>query len=392
MNNKRPKFIAAFDLKNRTGTAVLVGTLSLALTCAAETVELKSGQRIDGTVKAITGEEVLLEVAGQPLKFPLANVSAIYFAAPPKSTVANPLNDALRVLKGLQSAVYGGVTYDDFAPRVTDAKIQIDQMLSDAPDSPAKKSLAEALGFYVYASSAWNAHITHGRDVAQCKALERNPLFYKCEVLKRTTLTAMILWGVEPLFECASERVATAERLIDNAIKRGEEWGNESPNPTPSEFAKLAMKLRQQEMAQIPPLTEPTTPNGAIQRYPWKMNIVTTVFWVGEESGNGKMSHQRESAWDANWMANYGGYDNPDPERTPRLHSCRVYSKTKSVLLCVTVQRRDEGPVQARSTARDTVVQAVLHRAGPVGLPPSLDRHSQRESSGQNSTLHTARA
>jgi hypothetical protein len=35
------------------------------------------------------------------------------------------------------------------------------------------------------------------------------------------------------------------------------------------------------------PLPEPTTPNAAIQRYPWKMNIVTTIFWVGEESGKG---------------------------------------------------------------------------------------------------------
>src|SRR5438552_13598115 len=43
------------------------------------------------------------------------------------------------------------------------------------------------------------------------------------------------------------------------------------------------------------------------------MNIVTTVFWVGEEaSGNNPVPNYR-SSWDFNWTANYGGTDNPDP-------------------------------------------------------------------------------
>ena len=121
--------------------AVLASALTLALTCAGETVELKTGQKIEGTVKAVTAEEVLLQVAGQPLKFPRDNVSAIYFAAPPQNgPVANPLNDAVRILKGLQSAVNGSVNYGDFAPRVTDAKIRVDQLLSDASDRDRKST------------------------------------------------------------------------------------------------------------------------------------------------------------------------------------------------------------------------------------------------------------
>ena len=34
-----------------------------------------------------------------------------------------------------------------------------------------------------------------------------------------------------------------------------------------------------------PQVLIPTSSRPAIQRYPWKMNIVTTVFWVGEEAG-----------------------------------------------------------------------------------------------------------
>ena len=49
-------------------------------------------------------------------------------------------------------------------------------------------------------------------------------------------------------------------------------------------------------------------------RYPWKPNIVTTVFWVGEPAGGNNFTANRSSSWDANWSHNYGGYDNPNPE------------------------------------------------------------------------------
>lgn len=50
----------------------------------------------------------------------------------------------------------------------------------------------------------------------------------------------------------------------------------------------------------------------AAERYPWKTNIVTTVFWIGEDRGK-ERAPRVTSAWDANWAAHYGGYDNPDP-------------------------------------------------------------------------------
>src|SRR5207302_1764807 len=103
------------------------------------------------------------------------------FGAPPRSLVGSPLNDALKVLKGLQSATSAGVNYRDYAPRVTDAKIQVDQLLGDAPDGPTKTALAEALGFYVYASNAWNAGIAK----SNYEAVALNPLYDKCEPLKR---------------------------------------------------------------------------------------------------------------------------------------------------------------------------------------------------------------
>ncbi|MBV9489137.1 MAG: hypothetical protein JO069_05345 [Verrucomicrobia bacterium] len=48
-------------------------------------------------------------------------------------------------------------------------------------------------------------------------------------------------------------------------------------------------------------------------RYPWKLGIVTTVFWIGERPSSNNPVPNNRSAWDRAWAANYGGYDNPDP-------------------------------------------------------------------------------
>jgi hypothetical protein len=51
------------------------------------------------------------------------------------------------------------------------------------------------------------------------------------------------------------------------------------------------------------------------QRYPWKNEIVTTVFWIGEKPGGNNPVPNRVSSWDNEWTKNYGGMDEPDPAR-----------------------------------------------------------------------------
>jgi len=47
--------------------------------------------------------------------------------------------------------------------------------------------------------------------------------------------------------------------------------------------------------------------------YPLHQNITVTVFWVGEEASEENDSIANlQSAWDDQWMAHYGGVDNPD--------------------------------------------------------------------------------
>ena len=51
------------------------------------------------------------------------------------------------------------------------------------------------------------------------------------------------------------------------------------------------------------------------ERFPWKKNIVTTVFWIGEQPSENNPVPNRASSWDKNWTRNYGGFDDPNPAR-----------------------------------------------------------------------------
>lgn len=46
-------------------------------------------------------------------------------------------------------------------------------------------------------------------------------------------------------------------------------------------------------------------------KYPVHKGITATVFWVGEPVGNGSSEDNSISAWDDEWLKNYGGYDDP---------------------------------------------------------------------------------
>jgi len=49
--------------------------------------------------------------------------------------------------------------------------------------------------------------------------------------------------------------------------------------------------------------------------YPWKNEIVTTVFWIGENPTANNPVPNHASSWDKAWAKNYGGYDDPNRSR-----------------------------------------------------------------------------
>jgi hypothetical protein len=53
--------------------------------------------------------------------------------------------------------------------------------------------------------------------------------------------------------------------------------------------------------------------SSATGRTEWKLNITTTVFWVGEKATVNNPVSNDKSAWDVGWFSRYGGYDDPNP-------------------------------------------------------------------------------
>ena len=97
-------------------------------------------------------------------------------------------------------------------------------------------------------------------------------------------------------------------------------------NPTPtdptvlSQTALVTMSSSKTRESPRPPSlgrsSSPLIAHSSADVFPWRTNIVTTVFWVGEQQVSGKTSPQHESVWDKDWLKNYGGVD--DPERAAR--------------------------------------------------------------------------
>lgn len=91
-----------------------------------------------------------------------------------------------------------------------------------------------------------------------------------------------------------------------------------SANITSESASISALSISRQSLTSssnqtLPRVFAPTLPRTTYTKYPWKMDIVGTVFWVGEASTAANPTPNHKSSWDTNWQSNYGGFD--DPER-----------------------------------------------------------------------------
>lgn len=167
---------------------VLVVCCCLATVAFADTVELKTGERLEGTFRqASVSSGIVIEVAGQAITIPLAKVRAIYFgAAKPAPSASAPASrapaswqEALDAVRGLRSVTASGISYRDYASRVLDAKVKVDRYLASLkPDdeksdasTPAnlkalmvRSGIKMAMMYYESASSSWNDWITGGES------------------------------------------------------------------------------------------------------------------------------------------------------------------------------------------------------------------------------------
>lgn len=92
--------------------------------------------------------------------------------------------------------------------------------------------------------------------------------------------------------------------------------------PSKVKVSKKSNAPKDDSLLRVDPISFSPAPNSAPpftkpgESFPWKQQIVTTVFWIGEKPTANNPVPNRTSSWDANWTKNYGGYD--DPEKSHR--------------------------------------------------------------------------
>ena len=64
----------------------------------------------------------------------------------------------------------------------------------------------------------------------------------------------------------------------------------------------------------LPAIFSPDQPRMTYTSYPWKNDIQTTIFWVGEKATRNNPVPNSASSWDTKWSKSFGGYDDPDPK------------------------------------------------------------------------------
>jgi TonB family protein len=100
------------------------------------------------------------------------------------------------------------------------------------------------------------------------------------------------------------------QKIIEKARGTAQVAGAK-PSPTaPTVLSQRELLTASSAETAVPALPI-ARPSGDV--FPWKRNVVTTIFWVGEEQVTGKTSPQHQSAWDKDWLKNFGGVDNPEP-------------------------------------------------------------------------------
>jgi hypothetical protein len=101
-------------------------------------------------------------------------------------------------------------------------------------------------------------------------------------------------------------------------------WTNhtEQASPTPPPLKLDPNLMATAERGEAPLVTSSIAPpplaGDEQSRYPWKRQIVTTTFWIGEVPTHNNPVPNNSSCWDPKWAQNFGGNDTPDAaQRTP---------------------------------------------------------------------------
>jgi hypothetical protein len=201
---------------------------------AGDVVELRTGQRIEGALKEVTAENVVIESAGQTQRIERAKVRSILLEAPGAASTT-PAGAAIEALKAVQAATKSPEAFKSYESRVGDAKTAVGRYLQSpsAGDATLQGAVKAALHYYEIGGAATRPHMTD----ADFAAVGRDPALDQCPQIKDVIAAAqrmspktfaggdqarnrgltVSMFGLGAVWACAAERVAEAERLVEKS-------------------------------------------------------------------------------------------------------------------------------------------------------------------------------
>jgi hypothetical protein len=154
----------------RTLAALALALCLTAVPAIADVVELKTGQRVEGTLKQADQASVRVEVGGQVITFKPDQVRAVYYGLAPAAgpPATKPGARALTALKGLKSVAEAGTVYRDYVTWAADAKVEVDRDADVSPELSA--ALAGTMNYYVLARNVWQQQLSSRGAEDQAKS------------------------------------------------------------------------------------------------------------------------------------------------------------------------------------------------------------------------------
>jgi hypothetical protein len=222
-------------MKSLVIAALLFVSLGSVPPVSADVIELRTGQRVEGTFKGADDSAVRIEIDGRIVTFAPAQVRAIYYGSAPSMPAPAALlerDEAIGALEALRSVARTGVTYREYAPRVSEAQLVVDRYLQKEDGAPAiRGAIADSFHFYALAGTAWNAGLSRGNyatvgtdsALARCAHAQRviaeskrkSPFIWRAKGAGEGATTGMVIAtdGIAALWSCASDKLAEAEKL-----------------------------------------------------------------------------------------------------------------------------------------------------------------------------------
>jgi hypothetical protein len=200
--------------------------LALASGLFADTIELKTGERIEGAFKQATPAGVIIVVGGKALNFPLSSVRSIYFGSASASEKEKPnpaAIEAIDAVRGLRSVTEAGLNYSQYSQRVLDAKVRVDRFTSSTSLNDAELGviIQAAMHYYELASRAWSAKISKNESMQTEVGLLAKA--DKCPAVRETVANSLfggdlqigMLMGehLQVFWHCGVAKLAESESL-----------------------------------------------------------------------------------------------------------------------------------------------------------------------------------